>query len=622
LIRRVPIFLACLCAAWSAQQQPASISADDVISHLEKSIAWFRHVTGQLQSSSLSGDVLLRENTRQSATKAVQLAFDFARAEATLTRSSQPQQSSAASGNRSTGQIAAKAENRVNAMQDRIDALNDQISKAPARSRDLLLAQRKQLDAGLAMAKQIRSTAQSMINFIGESEAGSRGNAGLSGQIDELERSVPEARRDQSAATQQQMAKQVSSGPAPFDPSSEGLVNLAITMFSAQRERMQLKQLMDETDSMVKSIDVLRAPILTSFRNAVHRSEEITNASDTQSIDEVTAGQREIGALIDQVKQITAAMAPLREQQAMMEATRASLEDGSDTLADRYAAAGRRLLLRTLLLGGVVLMLLVISEAMRRGTIKYIRDQRRRRQFLVLRRVFMGFLIAIVILMGFVSQLGSVATYAGFLTAGIAVALQSVILSVVGYFFLIGRYGFRVGDRVTVGGVTGKVIDVGLVRLYLMELGGSGPDLQSTGRIVVFSNSVLFQPTALYKQMPGTDYIWHTVKLVLTRDSDFELAEKLLLQSLNKVYEQYRPDIEQQHDTFERSVDLQLAKPAPEGRVRFVEEGLEFIGRYPVQLKNIPEADDQIMKALQEVVEREPRLSLAASGNPRVLAPV
>jgi len=35
-------------------------------------------------------------------------------------------------------------------------------------------------------------------------------------------------------------------------------------------------------------------------------------------------------------------------------------------------------------------------------------------------------------------------------TAGVAVALQSVILSVAAYFFLIGRYGVKVGDRVTI----------------------------------------------------------------------------------------------------------------------------------------------------------------------------
>ena len=114
---------------------------------------------------------------------------------------------------------------------------------------------------------------------------------------------------------------------------------------------------------------------------------------------------------------------------------------------------------------------------------------------MLLRRLVMWFLIAIVIAFAFASELGSLATFAGLMTAGIAVALQNVILSVAGYFYLIGKYGVRVGDRVQISGVTGEVVDIGLVRLHLMELATTGTDAQPTGRVVVFSNSVVFQPT-------------------------------------------------------------------------------------------------------------------------------
>src|SRR6202030_4724181 len=147
------------------------------------------------------------------------------------------------------------------------------------------------------------------------------------------------------------------------------------------------------------------------------------------------------------------------------------------------------------------------SEAWRRLTYKYIQDARRRRQFLLLRRFVVGFLVGVVLIMGFVSEFSSLATFAGFVTAGIAVGLQALLLSVAAYFFVVGRYGIRVGDRISIAGVTGDVVDIGLVRLYLMELAGTSVDLYSPGRIVVFSNSVLFQTgTPLFKQAPGTEY--------------------------------------------------------------------------------------------------------------------
>ena len=175
---------------------------------------------------------------------------------------------------------------------------------------------------------------------------------------------------------------------------------------------------------------------------------------------------------------------------------------------------------------GWVAVVLIVSDIWRRATFRYLHDVRRRRQFLVLRRVAVGIALTLVIVFGLVSEIGSIATYIGFVTAGVAVALQNVILAVVAYFFLIGRYGVRVGDRITLAGVTGRVVDIGLVRIYLMEL--SGPDLHATGRMVVLSNAVLFQPTALFKQIPGADFVWHTVTLTIAATADVSEAHKRL----------------------------------------------------------------------------------------------
>ena len=54
-----------------------------------------------------------------------------------------------------------------------------------------------------------------------------------------------------------------------------------------------------------------------------------------------------------------------------------------------------------------------------------------------------------------------------------APSTEPLLLSV-GYFFLIGKYGIRVGDRVQIGEVSGEIIELGLVRMYLMELAGHG----------------------------------------------------------------------------------------------------------------------------------------------------
>src|SRR5205807_8484610 len=114
--------------------------------------------------------------------------------------------------------------------------------------------------------------------------------------------------------------------------------------------------------------------------------------------------------------------------------------------------------------------------------------------------------------------------------------------------------GVRVGDRVQISGVTGNVVDIGLIRLHLMELAGPGTDRQPTGRVVVFSNSIVFQPTAsFFKQIPGTNFGWHEVTLILSPDSDYHLAEQRMLSAVKSVYAKYRNRIEEQHRHMEKT---------------------------------------------------------------------
>ena len=183
-----------------------------------------------------------------------------------------------------------------------------------------------------------------------------------------------------------------------------------------------------------------------------------------------------------------------------------------DSISSESQRAVRSVVVRVAGIAIAIALVLLLSEIWRRVTFRYVSDIRRRRQFLLVRRIVIAFAMGVVLILGFVSEFSSLATFAGFITAGLAVGLQTILLSVAAYFFLVGRWGIRVGDRISVAGVTGDVVDVGLVRLYLMELAGTGVDIYPTGRIVVFANSVLFQATTpLFKQIPGTEYAWHEV---------------------------------------------------------------------------------------------------------------
>ena len=229
----------------------------------------------------------------------------------------------------------------------------------------------------------------------------------------------------------------------------------------------------------------------------------------------------------------------------------------------------------------------------------------------------------VVVLLGFVSDFSSLATYAGLITAGIAVALQTVILSVAAYFFLVGRYGVRVGDRVTVvyngaNSVTGDVVDIGLVRFYLMELAGSGIELKPTGRIIMFPNSVLFQTSPLYKQFPGTEYMWREIGFPMRADSDVALAQKELLATVNTLYAEYQPALERQHAGLEHSLGVHIDVPKPDARMRLISTGLEVVVSYPVPLRQGSAMDDRMVVAVMDILHKNPTIHLADGASPQL----
>jgi len=326
-------------------------------------------------------------------------------------------------------------------------------------------------------------------------------------------------------------------------------------------------------------------------------------------------------ALTDRFKQLSGALVPLSQEVLLLDDCKGNLGRWRDLVHRASGRVLRAVLIRVSIILLALVVILVLSEAWRRVTFRYVREPRRRRQFLVLRRVVAGFLSAIVLILGFVTEFSSLATFAGFITAGIAVGLQAVLLSVAAYFLIIGRYGIRVGDRISIAGITGDVVDVGLVRFYLMELAGTGLDFRATGRIVVFSNAVLFQAgTPLFKQIPGTEYAWHEVVLAVAPQGDHGAVQARLVAAVDEVYAEYRPDFERQLEAVERRVDLQVEVPRPEPRLQFADGGLELLVRYPVALRKAREMDDQVTRKVLALIDSDPALMAAVSGTPKIRA--
>ena len=86
-----------------------------------------------------------------------------------------------------------------------------------------------------------------------------------------------------------------------------------------------------------------------------------------------------------------------------------------------------------------------------------------------------------------------------------AVALQNVILASLGYLVLMGKRGIRIGDRIQVSGITGDVINMGMLQFQLREF--DVEEGRFTGHVATFSNSLVFVSPAIgllkFNSAPG-----------------------------------------------------------------------------------------------------------------------
>jgi small-conductance mechanosensitive channel len=612
---------------FSPAQQSGSVNESQaILSFLNQSIVWYRQLTSEQQLATEPSDVLYLNDNKQLADDIVRQSFDFARARAQMlsdqNENAAPASTQSGSPNRLSA-IAARAEQQVKSLQGDVDSIRRQLDSATGKNRKLLDAQLAETESELQLAQARRDTLRTMVAF--SASAGGADAGSLQSQVDELARAVPSAAAVDSKAASgtapaTQPAKvQVSTAPTRSSTPT-GILALVSDLLALHRKTDSLQTAMTMSDQLAAASKELRTPLTAQVKQLAAQSEKLAAEPATGDVKELADQKKRVDGLTTQFKQISAAILPLSKQRILLDVYKRSLDNWRNSIQSQYRSELKSLILRLVILGILIGMIAAMSELWKRATFRYVHDVRRRYQFLLLRRIVVWIVVAIVVAAAFATELGTLATFAGLLTAGIAVALQNVILSVAGYFFLIGRYGIRVGDRVQVAGVTGDVIDIGLVRLHIMEVGSSDADARATGRVVVFSNSVVFQPNSgLFKQIPGTSFVWHDISLTLAAHSNYQLVEQRMMEAVNSVYAKYKEKMEGQRRRMEQSLTgINVRSLDPESRLRLTQTGLEVVIRYPVDLANAAQIDDEMARALLDAIGKEPRLRLVGSGTPNI----
>lgn len=220
---------------------------------------------------------------------------------------------------------------------------------------------------------------------------------------------------------------------------------------------------------------------------------------------------------------------------------------------------------------------------------------------------FIGFIILATIWSGTTKSL---TTIIGVASAGVAIALQQVLLNIAGWLFIIIRRPFDIGDRIEIGGVRGDVIDISLFQSSLLEIGNWVDADQSTGRIVHCPNSLVFKEP-LFNYTKGFEFIWNEIKVLLTFESNWKKGKEIILNSVAKEQQQLEGVMKEKLKRMSRKYLIHYTKFTPIVYTRVADSGVELTLRYLVGTKERRSSQHRISEEILEAFEKEEGIELA-----------
>ena len=204
----------------------------------------------------------------------------------------------------------------------------------------------------------------------------------------------------------------------------------------------------------------------------------------------------------------------------------------------------------------------------------------------------------------------SVVTYLGLVSAGVAIALKDPITNWFGRLYIGWRKPFVVGDRVSVVGLTGDVIDIGMSTFSLLEVGSQSEGEQSSGRIIHMPNGKVFtEPLINYTQ--GFNYIWNEIPVTVTFESNWEKAKEILTVIVTKETAREGSDAQRSMRLASRQFLIRADGAPAAVYTKIVADGVLLTVRYLCEARRRRATEQAICEAILEAFSQTPDVDFA-----------
>lgn len=223
------------------------------------------------------------------------------------------------------------------------------------------------------------------------------------------------------------------------------------------------------------------------------------------------------------------------------------------------------------------------------------------------------FLILSIVLFVYSDKLGNIGVALGVAGAGIAFALQEVIVSFAGWVNIVVSGVVSVGDRVKIADVKGDVIDIGVMSTTIMEVGDWVDGDLYNGRIVTLANSFVFKEK-VHNYSAEYPFLWDEITIPIRLESDYKLTRNVFLTAVTEICGDYATASSERWGQLAYKYRVEDAQVQPMVTLKFNENWITYTLRYIVDFKKRRSTKDLIYtRLLNEIANHSDKIMIGTS---------
>ncbi len=210
--------------------------------------------------------------------------------------------------------------------------------------------------------------------------------------------------------------------------------------------------------------------------------------------------------------------------------------------------------------------------------------------------------VALFVATVFSDKLGGFTVAFGVAGAGIAFALQEVIASVAGWIAITFANFYKIGDRVMLGGIKGDVIDIGVLRTTIFQMGDWVAGDLYNGKVVRLANSFVFKEP-VFNYSADFPFLWDEITVPIRHGSDRDKTQAILESVVETVSGDYARGVQETWDKMTRNYVIEHARVLPVVTMVMDENWMTYTIRYVVDFKGRRTAKHQLFKQILDKID-------------------